>query len=337
MLNYRQAENQTRQKNIILLEGFTMRKQEQQKNILTIKDFEQPKSDLIRDVETLAAQKQHILYYVKHNLHDRVNFKTAEEYYKYNSAWLKDEDLQQHYNIVIDYNGVVPCYHATNNQPNTKTIKSLFWWGATLEKKEDPQIGYTVVMIFKDCKKNKFYYFSECDFMTWADQQIQKQKAIEWCEFIKSANILKNACIDILNKYEGKQAGERTREKIQEETMQKAQEMGLRAWFSFYNNCLDINHKTNNNITTSYYITLTNSYNAIQYTAPENVHNHEEGDGAKIWKTCKMSKPTIQKKAAELIKLIKEYNDNARIIHQREKATESIYRIDLDDIARGDF
>lgn len=220
----------------------------------------------------------------------------------------------------------------TNTQTVARYGARLYFRGVAVSE------DFKTVILFED-KKQQYYYFYDYDFITYQEQERRRQKAKEWGELVKNANIIKNKCIEILKPYEGKPYGEKTAQKIGEELRGVAVGLGCSSvWLdsSKYGQGLKVYGK--NNKEQRFYFNFLNNENKITIPTDhkgEAVADVEEFDTVAEFEKAGEFVDKMKKKAGELLKLIEGFKEHARRANYYPKEIQNTYAADLESLARG--
>lgn len=220
----------------------------------------------------------------------------------------------------------------TNTQTVARYGARLYFRGVAVSE------DFKTVILFED-KKQQYYYFYDYEFLAYQEQERRRQKAKEWGELVKNANIIKNKCIEILKPYEGKPYGEKTAQKIGEELRGVAVGLGCSsAWLDSSKCGQGLKVYGKNNKEQRFYFNFLNNENKI--TTPtdhkgEAVADVEEFDTVAEFEKAGEFVDKMKKKAGELLKLIEGFKEHARRANYYPKEIQNTYAADLESLARG--
>ena len=297
-----------------------------------LKQYKTIKTNLLKEWSEKDFERinKHILYMLKTNFTHNITIEHGhdENTIDYTSEHRLGEVFGLPYTSGGDFAGV----WNTNTQTVTKYGVRLYFRGVAVAE------DLKTVLLFED-KQQQYYYFYDYDFITYQEQERRTQKAKEWGELVKNANIIKNKCIEILKPYEGKPYGEKTAQKLGEELRGVAVGLGLSsAWLdsSKYGQGLKVYGK--NNKEKRFYFNFLNDENKI--TTPtdhkgEAVADVEEFNTVAEFEKAGEFVDKMKKKAGELLKLIEEFKTHASRANYYPKETQSTYSVDLENLSRG--
>lgn len=313
-----------------------MKDSSKKNNILTLKDLQQVKSDLITSEQELTENRKHIIFDIVHDL-DKRTTKDGEVIDLYFSCAPFAEQWKDGDYIYIDrlnkifglevrsYYGVY--YYAFSGgvimaRYGVQPVRLL---GVT--RSADRKTVYI------GAYRSKILYFYDSqysnDFITYQNQEQEKDNARKYCALVKIANRVKDYTIQLLNQYAGKKLGEKTRDAINDQIRTYAKSIGgdsYGGYISTYYNNINV-YKCNTSVT--YYINIIDNNNTILHQDPEQIPSKPELDAVKEWEKCEKLRPEIRKKAAELYALVREYDDHASNINREHLRTDSLYGLSL--------
>lgn len=268
---------------------------------------------------------------IRHNFYETIIYEAGATSVRDAYFWTAEE-IGELFGLPYTSSGDFAGLWVTNTQAVSRygDLKLTFRCGAKDETGAH-------LLIFEDSEE-QFYYFYDYDFAKWQAYEKKKNKAKEYSEFVKNANKTAKKVFEILKKYNGKAYGEKTRQKIHEEINQEAHRVGLVAYLESVGGVcsnIEIHRIGHYSPTLTYYTDIVNSENKIEVSEAPKMK--EEVDGVKTFEKLAKKREAISKKAKELQELIEEAHKLERAINDTAKASESIYSVNLDYLARGYF
>lgn len=299
-----------------------------------LKEFETIKTPLKKEWNRYEYQYLHAANILKHNISNSLIYEAGSKKASCESeAYFTIEKLENLFGLAYTSSGEFAAIWNTNTQARARYGAPIYFQGVALD--ENGQ----AVLIFHKPNKNKIettLYFYDFEFAAYQERAKSLENAKKYTDQQKSANKLAAEVWEILQQYNGKQYGDKTRSAINDKIRVKAQENGggsvsLQTNYS-HANYINIKYFNNEFYFACKFLTTSNTIQTEQAPTPQ-----QENNGAQIWEKLQKQQKTIQKKAQELKQLIEAYNTEAVKINQRPKASETIYSIDLARLSDGNF
>ncbi len=213
-----------------------------------------------------------------------------------------------------------------NTQARTRgTFAPLYFKGVALEALHGKYKKFDVIYIFNSEDGDKQYYFNELEFLIAFEQLRKLENAAALAEFRKAINELTPRAVDILKKYDGKKAGEKTREKLRAELntlTQNHEKLNLWGEFSQYSPALVFSYNYNKfekRVYFNFYDAKTNTINTPA-EAPAPV---VEFDPVEALKTLETAAEKAKEAAKTFLPYIEAYNAAARLLELNPISTTS--------------
>lgn len=174
---------------------------------------------------------------------------------------------------------------------------------------------YEFIYYFVDNEENE-YFFNACEFLQVQKQLSELERAAALASFNKAVNELTPAALEVLKKYDGKKAGEKTREKIRDElnalTAEKFNNISFYIDYSHYNPAFIFNHKIFYEFRKIIYCKIYDAANNIITTPAELPAPVEEFNPVEALHDLQRTADEAQKAAAVLLPYIEAYNNAAK-------------------------
>ena len=295
-----------------------------------LNNYKTPKAELLKEWGS-GAIYEHLTkaayYYIKHNLNDRIIYEAGATFDRYRQlAWASDEEIEVLFGLPYTSSGAYAAIWNTNTQARAKWGKPLYFRGAAINANNE------ITLIFNDGKEN-YFYFTEYEFHSYQENEKRKQAARDVEAFDRESEKVYNLTLDILHQFLNKPMGEKTRAKINDQI-----KAGVPGWVCAYvtfGGDLEVSSKNNYNFKKTFRLQFLTDENKIR--EPQSVYTFDHFDGVKEFENAQRLSEKMKAKAAELLELVEACRSSARKIKQTPKAIESIFNINLDDIARGCF
>jgi hypothetical protein len=296
---------------------------------MNIKQFKTLRAPLVKAFDNIEITEAKLRELIRGNFYENIFF-TAGAKSEKESCWWSKEEIEELFGLPYTSSGDFAGLWVTNTQAvNKYGEKKISFRCATIDTNGD------CLLIFEDSEE-QFYYFYDCDFAKWQAYEKTKAEAVAWAQFVKDANKIAVKVFEIVKKYNGKAYGEKTRQKIREEINQEAQKFGCSAWLDA-SRWGGVEISKGYKIREFYHMDFLNNENKITITEENAPEAKKEVDGAKTFDKLAKMRESISKKAKELKELIEEARGYENDINNRAKASESLFSVNLDYLARGVF
>lgn len=297
----------------------------------SLKNYAILKGELLKEWRD-GAEFEHFTkkayYYIKNNLNNNIIYEAGEKFDPCRSLyWASDEELENLFGLPYTSNGAFAAIWNTNTQARAKWGKSLYFRGAAVSTNNK------VILLFEDEKEN-YFYFTEYEFHNYQENEKCKQAARDAEAFNDATEKVYNLAIDILHQYLNKPLGEKTRDKINEQIKAGTPDW-VCAYVTFGGN-LEVSSRKNHSLyNKTFRLQFLTNENKIR--EPQGFYTFEHFNGEKEFNKAQKLSEQMKKKAAELLELVEACRSSACKIKQTPKAIESIYTLNLDEVARGCF
>ena len=297
---------------------------------MNIKQFKTLRAPLVKafgdNIEITEAKLREL---IRDNFYQNIIFEAGAKNEKASHWWSK-EDIEELFGLPYTSSSDFAGIWVTNTQAvNKYGEKKISFRCATIDTNGD------CLLIFEDSKE-QFYYFYDYDFTKWQAYEKTKAEAVAWAQFVKDANKIAVKVFEIVKKYNGKQYGEKTKRNIYEEINKEAQKFGCSARLDA-SRWGGIEISKGYNAREFYHMDFINNENKITLAEENAPKAKKEVDGAKTFDKLAKMRESISKKAEELKKLIEEARGFENDTNNRAKASESLFSVNLDYLARGVF
>lgn len=174
---------------------------------------------------------------------------------------------------------------------------------------------FDFIFIFADEESN-YYYFSGAEFADVERKLEQLDRAASLAQFAQDVNEVMPKVEKVLTTYNGKNLGEKTRDKIREELRDIGAESSCRLsiYFNYYASQIEFSTSYNQYKRYIYINYYDEKTNAIKFENGARLSRFEEFDPVEALNRLDAQAAKVKEAAAALLPVIEEYNDAAKLL-----------------------
>lgn len=209
----------------------------------------------------------------------------------------------------------------TNTQARARLpFFNLYFKAVAIQPRPDGKYRkYDFIYYFMDNSENE-YYFTSCEYLSIKKQLEELNRAAALASFNKAVNELTPAALEVLKKYDGKKAGEKTRDKIRQElnaltAAEEFKKISIYIDFSEYRPALTFEHFNYYDFKKCIYCKIYDAASNTIITPAELPAPVKEFNPVEALHELQKTADEAQKAAAVLLPYIEAYNNAARLLN----------------------